>query len=229
MTDSELRSRLNDNLASVRSRIGDAASRARRSSADVTLVAISKYAGPKVAGMLHELGVADLGESRPQELWRKAAALPRTIRWHLVGHLQRNKIDRTLPVVSLIHSVDSLRLVDALADEATKQNRTVDLLLELNLSGEASKTGLDPELLPTVKARVAEWPQLRTLGLMTMAAHDDPEAARAVFRRLKHLGGPWLSMGMSDDFEIAIEEGATHVRVGSSLFDGIAAEVLRAD
>jgi pyridoxal phosphate enzyme (YggS family) len=228
MTDSELEERLAANLAAVEARIAAACARAGRPRTDVTLVAVTKYASARVAARLHDLGVADLGESRPQVLWRKADALPRSVRWHLIGHLQRNKVDKTLPRAALIHSVDSVRLIEALAAEADRQSRDVPLLIEVNLSGEASKTGLDPAGLPEARAAVARHPRLHLRGLMTMAAHDGPEAARPVFRRLRELGGPLLSMGMTNDFEVAIEEGATHVRVGSALFEGIPPEALRA-
>src|SRR5262249_6257433 len=152
--------------------------RARR---EVTMIAVTKTVGPGVAILLPELGVNDLGESRPQELWRKAAALPKTVHWHLVGHLQRNKIERTLPIAHLIHSVDSERLLDTLEQGATGQ-REVAVLLEVNMSGEAAKHGFTPAnalgLIPKIRSLSA----VRVHGLMTMAAlSEDPEAARSAF------------------------------------------------
>jgi pyridoxal phosphate enzyme (YggS family) len=221
-------------LQRVEERLRAACRRAGRERAEVTLVAVTKTVPPEVAAQLVGLGVAHLGESRPQELWRKAAALPRSVRWHLIGHLQRNKIDRTLPLVEMIHSVDSLRLLAALDEEAGKQGRTPAVLLEVNASGEASKHGFAPHDLPGVAARVSGVRHLQVRGLMTMAAPaDDPRACRPTFAALRGLRDrlrgelppphtlEHLSMGMSGDFEVAVEEGATLVRLGSVLFEGL--------
>jgi PLP dependent protein len=223
MTDAELRQRLADNLAAVECHIAAACGRAGRRRDSVTLIGVTKYVSVGVAATLHELGLRDLGESRPQELWKKAVALPDTVRWHLIGHLQRNKIVKTLPLVSLIHSVDSLRLLEALEKEAANMARRVNVLVEINLSGEADKTGLPPEQLADLRHAADSLERIQVAGLMTMAALQDPEACRPTFAELRRLGGPdaALSMGMSNDFEVAIEEGATHIRLGSVLFDGI--------
>src|SRR5262249_40784376 len=133
--------KLRDNIARVEERIANACARAGRRRAEVTLVAVTKSVSTEVAALLPELRLLDLGENRPQELWRKAEALPKSIRWHLIGHLQRNKIARTLPLVHLIHAVDSVRLMEALEEEAARQGRTVPVLVEVNASGEASKQG----------------------------------------------------------------------------------------
>jgi pyridoxal phosphate enzyme (YggS family) len=217
----------------VEDRIRAACARAHRPRSDVTLVAVTKSAPIEVAALLPELGVLDLGENRPQEFWRRVAALPNA-RWHFIGHLQRNKIERTLPLVHLLHSVDSLRLLKALEEEATKQQCTVDVLLEINASHEANKQGFAPEALPGLLPELSSLRQVRVHGLMTMAALvDDPELCRptfAVVRELRDrlrgdLAPPHdlahLSMGMTNDFEVAIEEGATLVRVGSALFEGL--------
>jgi pyridoxal phosphate enzyme (YggS family) len=235
MAPSDQRAILWDRLASVNERIGAACVRAGRQRSDVTLVAVTKSVTSEVAALLPELGVFDLGESRPQELWRKAATLPATVRWHLIGHLQRNKVERTLPLVQRIHSVDSLRLLEALDHEATKAGRPIRVLLEVNVSGEASKSGFAPTAVPALALRLADLAGVRVEGLMTMAAqHDDLEACRPTFAGLRELRdrlrsewGPLgatltqLSMGMSNDFEVAVEEGATLVRIGSSLFEGL--------
>src|SRR5262249_3384280 len=160
-----------------------------------------------------------LGESRPQALWAKAASLP-SVRWHLVGHLQRNKVERTLPLVKLIHSVDSLRLLDAIESEAERLNRVVDVLAEVNVSGETAKGGFAPSELPGVAERSAQLQHVRVRGLMTMAPlSDEPERARPTFAELRQLRDglryefpsphrlEHLSMGMTGDFEVAIEEG----------------------
>jgi PLP dependent protein len=221
-------------VQAVEERLRAACRRAGRDRAAVTLVAVTKTVGPEVASELVRLGVAHLGESRPQELWRKAAALPPSVHWHLVGHLQRNKVERTLPLVELIHSVDSLRLLTALEEEAARQGRTVPILLEVNASGEASKHGFAPEEVPGLVAHLAGLRHVRVRGLMTMAAPlDDPQDCRPTFAtvralrdRLRGEVGPphaleHLSMGMSNDFEVAVEEGATLVRLGSVLFEGL--------
>jgi pyridoxal phosphate enzyme (YggS family) len=221
-----MKARLRDNLARVEERIARACARAGRNREDVTLVAVTKSVTPEVAAALLELGIADLGENRPQELWRKAAALAGP-RWHLIGHLQRNKIDRTLPLVSWIHSVDSVRLLDALEACGTH----VNVLLEVNASGEANKQGFAPAGVLDLAAKVDALKHVQVRGLMTMAALQDAEACRPTFTALRQLRDQvqarlpahrldHLSMGMSNDFEVAIEEGATFVRLGTVLFEG---------
>ncbi|MFM8932080.1 MAG: YggS family pyridoxal phosphate-dependent enzyme [Gemmataceae bacterium] len=217
-------------LLLVRQRMEAACARAGRPVESVTLVAVTKTVEPEVAADLLALGVSDFGENRPQELWRKAAAVPAG-RWHLIGHLQRNKVDKTLPLAALIHSVDSQRLLDAIEAEALRQERTVGVLLEVNCSGEDAKQGFEPDQVLALADKLRGLKQVRVRGLMTMAAlTDDPEHARPAFRRLGGVavslrsalaGTPHtvdqLSMGMSGDFEVAIEEGATLIRVGSTL------------
>lgn len=217
-------------LLLVRQRMEAACARAGRPVESVTLVAVTKTVEPEVAADLLALGVSDFGENRPQELRRKAAAVPAG-RWHLIGHLQRNKVDKTLPLAALIHSVDSQRLLDAIEAEALRQERTVGVLLEVNCSGEDAKQGFEPDQVLALADKLRGLKQVRVRGLMTMAAlTDDPEHARPAFRRLGGVavslrsalaGTPHtvdqLSMGMSGDFEVAIEEGATLIRVGSTL------------
>ncbi|VTT97785.1 Uncharacterized protein OS=Blastopirellula marina DSM 3645 GN=DSM3645_27246 PE=3 SV=1: Ala_racemase_N [Gemmataceae bacterium] len=227
----DARATLSDRLADVRGRIAAACARAGRSPGDVTLVAVTKYVSTEVAALLPELGVADLGESRPQELWKKAEAVP-AARWHLIGHLQRNKLDRTAPLVSLVHSVDSDRVLDALAAFGNKRGAPVRVLLEVNCSREAAKGGFSPDAVPVVGDRAVSLLGVELCGLMTMAAYsDDPDDARPTFAELRRLRDalrtrtglalPELSMGMSGDFEVAVEEGATLVRIGSTLFEGM--------
>lgn len=223
-----------ERFRAVEERIRSACGRAGRRREEVTLVAVTKTVSAEIASLLPTVGQIHLGESRPQELWRKAAILPANVHWHLVGHLQRNKIERTLPLVYLIHSVDSLRLLTALEEEATKRQTAVDALLEVNASGEASKHGFAPNAVPELADAIARSKYARVGGLMTMAAYaDDPERTRPTFaavRRLRdrlqeRVGPPvrldQLSMGMSNDFEIAIEEGTTLVRIGTALFEGL--------
>jgi pyridoxal phosphate enzyme (YggS family) len=229
-----LRGCLEDRLHAVEERIQAACRRAGRPRDAVTLVAVTKTVPAEVAALLPELGLFNLGENRPQELWRKAAALPATVHWHLIGHLQRNKVERTLPLVELIHAVDSERLLLTLEVEAARRGRSVDVLLEVNASRESAKHGFAPEAVPALLPRLRELGHVRVLGLMTMAAYEkEPEQCRLTFaevRRLRdqlreHLPAPHrlelLSMGMTNDFEVAIEEGATLIRLGTALWEGV--------
>ena len=237
MTPTNLDSLLTERLRAVEARLQAACVRARRAREEVTLVAVTKTVSAERAGRLHELGVLQLGENRPQELWRKAAVLPGSVTWHLIGHLQRNKIERTLPLVQLIHSVDSVRLLQALEQEAGKKDQTVSVLLEVNASRESSKQGFAPAEVPGLAAQLMDLRRVRICGLMTMAPYaEDPEKCRPTFAALRQLRdevqkqlGPQqrcseLSMGMSNDFEVAVEEGATLVRLGSVLFEGLSGE-----
>ena len=226
---------LRENLARVREQIAAAAARSGRSPAAITLIGVTKYVSVETARYLVEAGLVDLGESRPQELWSKAESLADLpVRWHLIGHLQRNKIRRTLPLVNLFHSVDSTRLLQALSSEAGLLNQAVRVLLEVNVSGDAAKHGFRPDELEPLLPQIAALPNVAVHGLMTMAALEGgPDRARRDFAALRELRQRLdsccppgvtlreLSMGMSGDFEVAIEEGATMVRVGSALFEGI--------
>jgi pyridoxal phosphate enzyme (YggS family) len=248
MTDAELRTVLADRIANVRARIAAACARVNRDPAGVTLVAVTKTVSPRVAGLLPELGVIDLGENRPQELWRKAAELKHLpIRWHLIGHLQRNKVERTLPLVHMVHSVDSLRLYLSIAAESAKHDLSTDVLLQMNVSREEQKHGFDYDELRRAETKleptlVGSDPDLFLpvfiCGLMGMAAYShDPEQARSTFRDLRQvrdrLRNDWLvvgpqlehlSMGMSGDFEVAVEVGATLIRIGTTIFEGLEGE-----
>ena len=230
--------RIADNVAAVRQRICDAAAKSGRSEAEVRLVAVTKYVDVATSKFLIQAGCQELGESRPQQLWEKAEELKSTdVQWHLIGHLQRNKIRRTLPIVSLIHSIDSestLKSVDRIAQEL---DITSNVLLEVNVSGDESKHGLESQnVLPLLDAS-ASLSNVRICGLMTMAAQEGGnDVARRNFFDLRELRDSLLpklsdnvslhelSMGMSNDFDIAIEEGATIVRIGSILFEGIDTE-----
>lgn len=222
---------ITERLRIVDERLAFACRRAGRDRADVTLVGVTKTVSVETAGLLPDVGLVHLGENRPQELWRKAAALPASVHWHLIGHLQRNKIEKTFSLVAMIHSVDSVRLLRALDAEAERQKRGIDLLLEINASSEAAKHGFAPNEVLSLVPTVRQLKQARVRGLMTMAALQAPEACRPTFRLLRALRDqlaaalgtelPHLSMGMSNDFEIAVEEGATLVRLGSVLFEGL--------
>lgn len=231
----ELRSRIADNLSHIRQQIADAAARSGRDAAGVTLVAVTKYVDTAAAKALLDAGCHDLGESRPQELWRKAETLAGTeVRWHLIGHLQRNKVRRTLPHLTLLHACDSLRLLKELDRVATEASSKVQALLEVNVSGDASKHGFRPSEMSSVVDSLTDYKEVRICGLMGMASlAGNLDDARRDFERLRllrdRLAGNMpsgvelneLSMGMSGDFEVAIEEGATMVRVGSALFEGL--------
>ena len=229
---------LADNVSRVQANIAAASVRSGRSEESVKLIAVTKYVDVECCEMLAELGVHDLGESRPQELWRKAAETSldqHNVRWHFIGHLQRNKARRTAPIASLIHSGDSIRLLRELSDIASQpSSNPVDVLLEVNVSNDATKHGFAPDELRQSCAEVFEMPGVRPRGLMGMAGFTtDSQSARADFSKLRQLrdelqsqapGGVQLnelSMGMSRDYETAIEEGATMVRVGSTLFEGL--------
>jgi pyridoxal phosphate enzyme (YggS family) len=230
MTPNLIRETVRQRLEHLRARIKQACARAGRPSDAVRLVGVTKTVDTNVAALLPELGVEDLGESRPQELWRKRDAMRAPVRWHLVGHLQTNKVARTLPV-HLIHSVDSTRLLDFVDREVASRGGSQDILLQVNASREPNKHGFAPKDLVEIVARSADLSAVRVVGLMTMAAlgarPDECRQTFAVLSRLqRELSGSLpaphsferLSMGMSDDFEIAIEQGATDIRIGSTLF-----------
>jgi len=231
--------RIAENIAQVRGRIAEAAQRGGRSADDVTLVCVTKYVGPDEARALLAAGCGDLGESRPQQLFAKAEALAgEPVRWHLIGHLQRNKVRRTLPLIHLLHSADSLRLIEAVDREAAEFARPIPILLEVNVSGDATKHGFLPDKLDEAIASLAGYDRVEVRGLMTMAGRTTGiEGARADFACLRELRDAVrasaspnvspnvsldeLSMGMSGDYEVAIEQGATIVRIGSALFRGV--------
>lgn len=217
-------------VARVRERIERARARAGRVG-EVTLVAVTKTYPAEAVRAVLAAGVADAGENRVQELEEKVGEVGRAaIRWHLIGHLQRNKAAKAVALFDLIHSLDSLRLAEALSAAAVKSGGEVGALVQVNASGEASKGGFEPAELVDAVGRIAELPGMRVRGLMSMAAFTDDEAAvrrsfattrgllDEVARQVPALAGRELSMGMSNDFEIAVEEGSTLVRVGSVLF-----------
>jgi pyridoxal phosphate enzyme (YggS family) len=235
MTTFEPNRRLVENIARVRAEIEAAAVRSGRTADAVRLVAATKYVDAAITRQVAAAGVLDLGESRPQEIWGKGPELSDLpIRWHMIGHLQRNKVRRTLPFVSLIHSVDSLRLLEELQTEAARVDRRVDILLEVNISGDENKTGFPPHEMESALLAAARNPNVQVRGLMSMAGLDtDANEAQTQFAAVRVLRDKLqanapdnvqlteLSMGMSNDFREAIAEGATMVRVGSSLFEGI--------
>lgn len=216
-------------LSDVRARIERACERAGRDPLGVTLVAVTKgHTAAEIRQRILAHHHRILGENRVQEWRDKVEALGPGIAWHLIGHLQRNKV-RFLDGVELIHSLDSERLADALELEGARRERTFRVLLQVNVAGEASKYGVPPSAAAALARHVEGLAHVELQGLMTMAPYaDDAEASRPVFRALRRLGDtlglPRLSMGMSGDFEVAVEEGATWVRIGSALFRQTATE-----
>ncbi|MEJ2191797.1 MAG: YggS family pyridoxal phosphate-dependent enzyme [Nitrospirota bacterium] len=215
---------LAQSISTVRERIAEAAVRAGRRPEDVLLVAVSKGVAVEAIEEALAAGLTVFGESKVQEAEEKARALRgRNVRWHMVGHLQRNKAGPAVRLFDLIHSVDSVRLLEALEGHAAEAGRSQPVLIQVNLAGEESKYGVPEEKLGPLAeaARVLE--KVRVEGLMTIPPFDeDPEKSRPLYRRLRELaeryGFRHLSMGMSGDFEVAVEEGATMVRVGTVLF-----------
>ncbi len=208
-------------LTLVRERVAQAAERSGRSPAEVTIVAVSKLFPTQAIEEAAAAGIAHIGENRVQEAAAKVSSLRHLpVTWHMIGHLQTNKAKTALELFDIIQTVDSLRLAEALSRRA---DRAIPVLLEVNVAGEASKFGLSPQEVPQTAEAVARLPHLDMRGLMTMAPLvSDPEEVRPVFRELRRLrdalGLTELSMGMTDDFEVAIEEGATLVRIGRAIF-----------
>ncbi|MEK7248163.1 MAG: YggS family pyridoxal phosphate-dependent enzyme, partial [Chloroflexota bacterium] len=210
-------------IAEARERIAAACARSGRSPDGVTIVAVTKGFGPDAVREAVAAGIRDIGENRVQEAEAKRAALadlPGDVRWHMIGHLQTNKVKTALNLFDTIQSVDSLHLAEAISRRAPAP---VSAFLEVNVAGEASKTGFSLAELPNAYETIARMPGLGLRGLMTVAPISaSPEDVRPVFRTLaeqaQQLGLKELSMGMSDDYETAVEEGATHVRLGRALF-----------
>ncbi|HGY90017.1 MAG TPA: YggS family pyridoxal phosphate-dependent enzyme [Planctomycetes bacterium] len=224
--------KLSANLSRVRERMTEAALRAGRRPDSVALVAVTKNRPARVIPPLLELGVEAIGENRADELLKKARSLDAQVPWHLIGHYQRNKISKTLPLLRRLHSADTLRLLSTLEVKALALDRRdtpLPLLLQVNVSGESTKQGFSPEDVEDVLDLADAMSTIEVRGFMTMApAGASPDRLHEIFGRLRGLRDrlgeerlPELSMGMSGDFEIAIEEGATWVRIGRALFDGV--------
>ena len=246
MANPSLLAQLRENVTRVRQSIAAACERVGRDPGSVSLVAVTKYVDlPVIEGLL-AAGVGEIGENRVQQVIQRAEAFgtrfdadltPTTPRWHMIGHLQRNKVKALLPHVRIIHSLDSARLAVEIDKIAEQLDTDVDAFLEVNVSGEASKQGISVDELPGLAEALRQHLRIRLRGLMTMAPFDpDPEHARPHFARLRQqlerlrdtgVVGPQcvdLSMGMSQDFAVAVEEGATFVRVGSALYEGLSPE-----
>jgi pyridoxal phosphate enzyme (YggS family) len=221
------------NLDRVRSRLADALSRAGRPAGSCRLLAVTKNRTPDQIEALARAGQREFGENRVQEAAAKIPQVTSPARWHLIGHLQRNKAKKALGLFEFVHSVDSIRLLDAVAKGCAALSKRVEILFEVNVSGEDSKYGFRPDQVEEACRRARDLSGVELRGLMTMAPFvDDPETVRPVFRSLRELRDRLnesgacreplteLSMGMTQDFEEAAEEGATWVRVGTALFEG---------
>ena len=240
---------LAEKLNEVKDRIAAACAKAGRAPKDVTLIAVTKTAAPEQIREIVQLGVSDLGESRVQVITQRvpqlseflarqrthgeAGAVPAKVRWHMIGHLQRNKVKPLLPLVDVVHSIDSLRLAEEIEQHAGKLGKKIPVLLEVNASEESSKTGVAVGAAVHLAEQIDSMQNVALVGLMTLAPlTDDLEKCRFVFGRTREIfeemkwhkiGGQnfrHLSMGMSNDYETAIAEGATMLRIGTSLFGG---------
>lgn len=222
---------ISKNLEYVRRNIEEACRRVGRRPEEVTLITVSKTHPVPMLKEAYEAGARDFGENKVQELVDKLPQLPEDIMWHMIGHLQRNKVKYIIGRTALIHSVDSLRLAEEINNEAVKRGVTADILIEVNVAEEESKFGVTVRELPALIEEIAKLPGVRIKGLMTIAPYtENPEENRVYFRKLKQLSVDIknknidnvsmdvLSMGMTGDYEVAVEEGSTCVRVGTGIF-----------
>ena len=222
---------INENISKVRENIVKACEKAGRNPEEVTLIAVSKT---KPVSAIEEAllsGTLDYGENKVQELCDKYDVLPKNIRWHMIGHLQRNKVKYLVGKTYLVHSVDSLRLAEQIEKEFAKHNQVCDILVEVNIAQEESKFGINAKETEELIRKIAKFEHVRNRGLMTIAQYtEDPESNRDYFREIKKLSVDIrdknidnvsmdvLSMGMTGDYMVAVEEGATMVRVGTGIF-----------
>ena len=218
-------------MLEVRNRIWDTCKKVNRCPDEVTLIAVSKTKPIEMLQEAYDEGCRNFGENKVQELVDKYEVMPKDIKWHMIGHLQRNKVKYIVDKVSMIHSVDSLRLAEEISKEALKKNVTVSVLIEVNVAGEETKFGVAPSEVEELLRQVAVLPGIVVKGLMTIAPFvDNPEDNRRYFAALKQLSVDItkknidnitmnvLSMGMTGDYTVAIEEGASFVRVGTGIF-----------
>ncbi len=219
------------NLAQVEANICKACEKAGRRRDEVTLIAVSKTKPSDMISAIYDEGVRDFGENKVQEILEKKPALADDIRWHMIGHLQRNKVKQVIDKTCLIHSVDSLRLAEQIEADASKHNIIIPILIEVNVAEEESKYGFRPDEVMSAIEAIAAFPHISIKGLMTIAPNvENPEENRPIFRKLKQLSVDIinknidnismeiLSMGMTNDYEVAIEEGSTMIRVGTGIF-----------
>ena len=222
---------IKENLSIVKKNIDEAVKRGGRDKEEVNLIAVSKTKPVEMLKEAYDLGIRDFGENKVQEIMDKYDKLPSDIRWHMIGHLQTNKVKYIADKVYLIHSVDSLKLAGEISRQAVKVGRVIPILIEVNVAGEESKFGIRPDECESLIREIAGLPGITIRGLMTIAPYvDDPEENRAYFAQLKQLSVDItnknidntsmsvLSMGMTGDYTVAIEEGAYYVRVGTGIF-----------
>lgn len=222
---------LRENLIQVQENINQACRKAGRDPSEVTLIAVSKTKPASMLETVYEAGIREFGENKVQELTEKYELLPKDIHWHMIGHLQRNKVKYIVDKACLIHSVDSLRLAEEISRMAQAKQVEADILVEVNIAGEESKFGMTAQEAISLVTEIAALPGIHVRGLMTIAPFvEDPEENRMYFRKMKELsvdinrknidnvGMDILSMGMTGDYMVAIEEGATMVRVGTGIF-----------
>lgn len=222
---------LKENLNEVYANIEKACKEVGRDCKEVTLIAVSKTKPNDMLQEIYDYGVRYFGENYVQELSEKMETLPKDINWHMIGHLQRNKIKYIINDVDMIHSVDSLRLAEAIDKEAAKCGRIIDILVEVNVAGEENKFGFSLSEVESFVREIAHFKNIKVKGLMTSAPYvENPEENRIFFKQLKQLlvdinrknidniNMSVLSMGMTNDYIVAVQEGATHVRVGTAIF-----------
>lgn len=220
-----------ENLKTVRKRIEDAAVSAGRNPEDIQLIAVSKTRTAEEINEAIRLGVTDIGENKPQEIRDKYADVLPGVRWHMIGHLQTNKIKYIIDKVCMIHSVDSLHLMEEIDKQAKKHDVVMDILIEVNISGEESKHGISPDELPGLLEAAGNYPNIHVRGLMTVAPKSDNKFTNSLHfdniyklfvdisrKKYDNVSMSCLSMGMSGDFEPAIKSGSTMVRIGSAIF-----------
>ena len=222
---------IKDNILNINQKIADACKNAGRDTSEVSLITVSKTKPLEQLKEAYAAGSRNFGENKVQEMLDKIPQMPSDVRWHMIGHLQRNKVKYIVDKVYMIHSVDSLRLAEEISKEAVKKQVTVKILLEVNVAGEDSKFGTTCEEVSALTAMIAALPGISIQGLMTIAPYvENPEENRKYFRKLKQLSVDImsknidnvcmnvLSMGMTGDYVVAVEEGATYVRVGTAIF-----------
>ncbi len=222
---------IRNNLKNIEKNIIESSNKVNRNIDEITLIAVSKTKPIEMIKEVYNLGIRNFGENKVQELKEKYNQLPKDIRWHMIGHLQTNKVKDIIDKVYLIHSVDSIHLAEIIEKEASKKDVTINILLEINISGEESKYGINPNELINIVEEISKYPHIKIKGLMTVAPYTkNPEENRIIFSKLRELSleiknkninnvdMDILSMGMTIDYMIAIEEGATMVRIGTGIF-----------
>lgn len=222
---------IKENLEEVREKIRQACQRSGRREEDVTLISVSKTKPVEMLKEAYEAGSRDFGENRVQEIMEKYGQMPEDVRWHMIGHLQKNKVRQVIDKAVLIHSVDTVELAEQIEKDAAKRDLTVDILLEVNVAEEESKFGFRTEEVEAAVMKIKEFPHVHIKGLMTIApfvsnSEDNREVLKKLYqlyvdirsKNIDNVNMSVLSMGMTGDYEVAVEEGATMIRVGTGIF-----------